>query len=167
VSSVPFTRTLSYVLREKLDRTGVTALIGKVASVPDGKRVTIDQAGVLTTIPRISTYVPTVGEPAICLAADTMIVAVGAVGGAVPTGPQGPTGPAGPAGPTGPAGPAGPATFISGSGNPASGTGVDGAFYLDTSTLRLWGPKASGAWPGAPVARLMPLTPTYAQLKSG
>jgi hypothetical protein len=150
VSSVPFTRTLSYVLREKLDRTGVTALIGKVSSVPDGKRVTIDQAGVLTTIPRISSYVPTVGEPVVCLAADTMIVAIGAVGG-TPGGGGTPT----------------PVTFVSGTGPPTSAVGPDGAVYLDRTSLRFWGPKAAGAWPGSPFGRLLPLAPTYAQLKTG
>jgi len=150
VSSIPFTRTLSYVLREQLSRTGVTALIGKVSSIPDAKRVTIDQAGVLTTIPRISSYVPTIGEPVMCLAADTMIVAIGAVGG-VAGGGGTPT----------------PVTFVSGTGPPTGAVGADGAVYLDRTSLRFWGPKASGAWPGSPFARLMPLAPTYAQLKTG
>jgi hypothetical protein len=82
-------------------------------------------------------------------------------------GPTGTTGPAGPTGPTGAAGPSGASTFISGTGPPAAGTGVDGSIYLDISTGRMWGPKASGAWPSAAFGRLLPLTPTYAQLKTG
>lgn len=38
-------------------------------------------------------------------------------------------------------------TLLSGSGAPAAGTGVDGAFYLDYTNSMLYGPKASGAWP--------------------
>jgi len=341
VSSVPFTRTLPYVLRQQLQQRGVRMLIAEVAAIPDANTVTLDQNGVHTTVPRISGYLPTVGEPAYCLAADTLILALGAVGGAVPTGPTGPPGPAGPQGPPGqaagkilyyatsdpsdiagyktllqspstgpeqtvatvctgvsvdflvasfatdpgvpgavdypagtayrriyaklssgtarfhlqvykrdaagvetlirdelspdftdqtvalqewsataasagallatdrivnklyaqrvtggggtitvttyyegtahtsqiqttisagaqgPQGPPGPATFISGSGAPTAGVGVDGAFYLDTTSSRLWGPKASGAWPGTPLGRLLPLAPTYAQLKTG
>jgi hypothetical protein len=150
VSSVPFTRTLSYVLREKLDRTGISALIAKVSSIPDGKRVTIDQAGVLTTIPRISSYVPTVGEPVVCLAGDSMILAIGAVGGVAGGG-----------------GTSTPVTFVSGTGPPTGAVGADGAVYLDRASLRFWGPKASGAWPGTPFGRLVPLNPTYAQIKAG
>lgn len=84
----------------------------------------------------------------------------GAVG---PTGPQGPiglTGPAGPQGATGPQGPiglTGPAgsngtsgldgkTVLNGTSNPTS-QGVDGDFYINTSTSMLFGPKANGTWP--------------------
>ena len=77
--------------------------------------------------------------------------------GGVP-GPQGPTGATGAAssvpGPTGPQGPAGANgtngnTVWNGSGAPSSGTGVAGDFYLDTAASCLYGPKASGAWPGS------------------
>lgn len=52
--------------------------------------------------------------------------------------------PAGPAGPTGASG----NTIWNGSGAPSSGTGSNGDFYLNTATSCLYGPKASGAWPG-------------------
>jgi hypothetical protein len=90
-----------------------------------------------------------------------------------PTGPTGATGATGPQGPkgdtgaTGPAGPSGASTFVSGTGNPTAGTGVDGSIYLDTATGRLWGPKTGGAWPGTAFARAVPLNPTYAQIRSG
>lgn len=32
---------------------------------------------------------------------------------------------------------------------PSSGIGVNGDYYLVSSTMCLWGPKASGAWPGS------------------
>ena len=67
----------------------------------------------------------------------------------------------------GPQGPSGAGTFVSGTGAPTAGVGVDGAIYLDTASGRMWGPKAAGAWPGAAFARAVPLAPTYAQLKAG
>jgi hypothetical protein len=94
----------------------------------------------------------------------------GQTGPAGPTGPPGATGPQGPQGPagaTGPAGPSGASTFVSGTGAPTAGTGVDGSIYLDTATGRMYGPKAAGAWPSTAFGRLMPLAPTYAQLKAG
>lgn len=39
-------------------------------------------------------------------------------------------------------------TILNGSGAPASGLGNNGDFYIDTTNSRLYGPKASGAWPG-------------------
>jgi hypothetical protein len=84
-----------------------------------------------------------------------------------PTGPQGATGAAGATGPQGATGPSGATTFVSGAGNPTAGVGSDGALYLNTSTLEMWGPKASGAWPGAPFARLMPLSPNWGQVHAG
>lgn len=38
-------------------------------------------------------------------------------------------------------------SLLYGSGSPASGTGVDGNFYLDETAHVLYGPKASGTWP--------------------
>ncbi|MEJ2423885.1 MAG: hypothetical protein P8101_05400 [Candidatus Thiodiazotropha sp.] len=79
--------------------------------------------------------------------------ATGATGPAGPTGAAGPTGPAGATGPAGPTGAAGAAgtdgnTVLSGSSDPTVGQGVDGDFYINTTTTTLFGPKASGAWPG-------------------
>lgn len=52
----------------------------------------------------------------------------------------------GPKGETGTTGTAGK-TVLNGSGAPSAGTGADGDFYLDTSTYKIYGPKASGSWP--------------------
>jgi hypothetical protein len=60
-----------------------------------------------------------------------------------------------------------PPMFIAKPGPPAAADGADGAVYLDTATLRLWGPKAAGAWPVQPLGRIVPLAPTYAQLTTG
>jgi len=50
-------------------------------------------------------------------------------------------------GPPGPAGPAGVGSaWRQGAGAPASGTGSNGDFYLDTETGDIYGPKADGAW---------------------
>ena len=37
---------------------------------------------------------------------------------------------------------------ISGEGPPAPEIGVDGQYYIDTTSLKYYGPKAGGAWPG-------------------
>jgi hypothetical protein len=83
--SVPFTRTLPYVLRRQLSRTGVRFVIGEVTAVPDPAHVTIVQGGAETVVARLASYSPTVGEPAYCLAADTLIIALGTVRGATAT----------------------------------------------------------------------------------
>lgn len=47
------------------------------------------------------------------------------------------------------------AQLINGSGAPTAGVGIDGDFYLQTSgagTPKIWGPKASGSWPGSGVS---------------
>lgn len=67
------------------------------------------------------------------------------VGPSGPTGPQGPTGPAGATGATGAPGANG-TSVLSGSGAPASGTGSNGDFYIDTATSTIYGPKVGGAW---------------------
>ena len=64
----------------------------------------------------------------------------GAGGATGPTGPQGIQGIQGNAGVDG-------KTVLSGQTDPASGTGVDGDFYINTDTSKIFGPKASGAWP--------------------
>jgi hypothetical protein len=81
--SVPYTRTLSYVLREQLHRPGALRLfVAPVASIPDAGTVTIDQDGTMVTIARLKSYIPAVGEGAVCIAAGTSIIAVGAIAAA-------------------------------------------------------------------------------------
>ena len=83
------------------------------------------------------------------------------------TGPQGPAGvagatgltglqgPAGAAGPQGPAGATGPqgAPGLNGNGilngaiAPSNNQGVDGDFFVNTTTNTIYGPKANGVWP--------------------
>jgi hypothetical protein len=55
------------------------------------------------------------------------------------------------AGAAGPAGPQGPAGNMvrNGIGAPASATGTNGDFYLDTAVNCLYGPKTAGTWPGS------------------
>ena len=130
MSGVPFTRSLSYVLREQLNPSGVVRFdIAEVAAIPNATHVTVDHAGDLLTVPRISSYAPTVGEACYLLSGDTLLIAVGAVGGIAggvgPPGPEGPpgsTGPAGPTGATGATGPPGP----TGATGPAGPTGPPG-----------------------------------------
>ena len=71
----------------------------------------------------------------------------GAIGATGATGPQGVAGATGATGPTGVAG----NTVLSGTVNPTT-QGVDGDYYLNTSTSTLFGPKAAGVWPaGVPL----------------
>jgi collagen type I alpha len=113
--AVPITRTLPYVLRQALARTALRLEIAEVTAIPDGLTVSIDQNGVETTIPRVASYTPSVGDAVYIVVADTVMVAFGAVGG-VPaaTGPPGPTGPTGPAGADGATGPPGPGVAAGG-----------------------------------------------------
>lgn len=91
----------------------------------------------------------------------------GAQGPAGATGSQGPKGDTGATGPQGPAGPSGASTFMAGAGAPTTGVGVDGAMYLDTVSLRFYGPKASGAWPSTPLGRLVADAPTWKGVRDG
>ncbi|MCW3102372.1 MAG: hypothetical protein JWO09_812 [Bacteroidetes bacterium] len=66
----------------------------------------------------------------------------GAPGPAGPTGPTGAPGGPGIAGATGTTG----LSVLSGPGNPAAGIGVNGEFYINTTTNTLFGPKTAGSW---------------------
>lgn len=46
-------------------------------------------------------------------------------------------------------------TVLNGAGPPGGGTGVDGDFYIDTTTWEIYGPKAGGVW-GAPTSLIGP-----------
>jgi hypothetical protein len=84
-----------------------------------------------------------------------------------PQGVKGDTGAQGIQGPQGPAGPSGASTFMAKAGAPTPADGVDGAVYLDTASLRFYGPKAAGVWPSTAIGRLMPLNPTWRQESAG
>lgn len=87
---------------------------------------------------------------------------VGATGAPGATGATGPAGPQGATGATGAAGADGK-TIISGATPPSPTDGVDGDFYLNTSSSVLSGPKALGAWP----AGVSLVGPTGAQGPAG
>ncbi len=100
---------------------------------------------------------------------------VSVVGPQGATGAQGPMGPNGLTGATGAQGPKWrnrPARsggnqrqyrFWNGTSTPPSSTGVNGDFYLDTTTHCLYGPKASNAWPTSCVSVVGPQGATGAQ----
>ncbi len=77
-----------------------------------------------------------------------------------PQGPVGSTGAKGDTGSTGPEGPTGPQgnTVLNGSGAPDPRLGMAGDFYLDTTNMRLYGPKTTG-WPAAYVSVVGPQGP--------
>lgn len=69
------------------------------------------------------------------------------------TGSQGPVGPQGPAGNDGADGAPGAAgsdglNILNGTVDPTPGIGVDGEFYINTTSSTLFGPKTGGSWPG-------------------
>lgn len=75
---------------------------------------------------------------------------------------QGQTGPAGPPGPVGAPGIDGidGTAVLHGAGAPAGGIGIDGDFYVDTTSTSLWGPRVGGSWAGTgPVAMVGPTGP--------
>jgi Repeat of unknown function (DUF5907) len=135
--TVPFTRSLPYVLREQIQQEWAELLVAQVVSVPDAKHVRVSLQGNQVTIPRISTYMPTVGEPCHCLAEHGMLVAIGAVGGVA--GGQGPQGPPGPAGTPG-------EVWYTGSGAPAGSTGIVGDWYLDSASGDFYEKTGASAW---------------------
>jgi hypothetical protein len=81
-----------------------------------------------------------------------------------PAGPTGPTGLTGPTGATGSAGAPGTAgangnTLLNGASAPISAQGANGDFFLNTGTSCLYGPKASGNWPGSCTSLIGPQGP--------
>ena len=72
-----------------------------------------------------------------------------------PVGPQGPAGPSGATGANGLSGTTGAQgapgidgkTILNGTINPTSAIGLDGDFYINTTTVAIFGPKMSGNWP--------------------
>ncbi len=101
--------------------------------------------------------------------------AQGAQGTTGPAGAQGPAGSDGATGAQGPQGLTGEAgqtviagkAVLNGSANPASGVGIDGDFYINTSTNILFGPKAAGAWPVVGVSMIGPPGPQGLQGVAG
>lgn len=88
---------------------------------------------------------------------DSLVGPTGATGATGATGPKGDTGDTGPAGATGATGPAGSDgapgadgadgnTILYGTAAPTT-EGVDGDFYIRTTTNFIYGPKAAGTWP--------------------
>jgi collagen type VII alpha len=75
----------------------------------------------------------------------------GASGPQGSAGPQGITGPVGPAGVDGAAGKGG-RTILSGSGDPPTGDGNPGDFWLNIQEAKLFGPKATNGWPSSGVS---------------
>jgi hypothetical protein len=80
--SVPFTRTLPYVLREQLqgEREGVALLVARIVSAPDNAHVTIELGGTNITIPRLASFTaPPAGGSAYVLASKLVMIAIGTV----------------------------------------------------------------------------------------
>ena len=79
--SVPFTRSLAYVLREQLNEPDRVAFVtGKVVSVPDNAHVRVEVAGTQFTVPRLSSWTaPGVNDSAYLLVSPLVTIAIGTV----------------------------------------------------------------------------------------
>jgi len=88
----PVTRSLPAVLRELAEGNPSAAEItfGKVVAVPDSKHVSVNIGGSNVIVSRIATYTPTVGEGCLILAGASVLIAIGAIGGATPGTPVAP-----------------------------------------------------------------------------
>lgn len=47
-------------------------------------------------------------------------------------------------------------SLLYGTGAPSSLAGVQGDFYVDTTTVALFGPKGASVWPSAPLGKFVP-----------
>ena len=129
-----------------------------------GTGLSID--GIYSSLLALQTAFPTgsigdaylVGTDLYVWSGTSWVLSGGVVG---PTGPTGPSG--GPTGPTGPQGATGPIgiSVLSGETTPSNAIGVDGQFYIATSSNTLFGPKVSGTWPTG-VSIVGPTGPTGA-----
>lgn len=171
--TTPATRSLATVLRRALEPTdGVRLMVGEYDDPPaDPRYASVIIDGQTLDIPKPPAE--TTGRAAYVLAAPGRMLVLGTATGTGtpgPQGPQGPTGPQGAKGDTGPQGPqgvSGASTFMAKAGVPTATDGANGTIYLDLASLRFWGPKAAGAWPASAFGRVVPLQPTYDQLKTG
>jgi hypothetical protein len=92
LTPLPATRELPAVLRRLLapQPAATEIVVGKVTAVPDARHVEVEIQGVRSVVPRIAGYAPTVGEGCFCLSGASIVVALGAVGGATPSTPVAP-----------------------------------------------------------------------------
>ena len=109
--------------------TGVVTSVGNVTSLA--------ASPALTGIPTAPTAAPGTNT--------TQIATTAFVTAAALTGPQGPTGAQGIQGPAGTNGLDGK-TVLNGSSDPVAGTGVNGDFYINTTSNTIFGPKTAGTW---------------------
>ena len=79
-SRPPFSRTLPYVLRGKLEElTRIELFAARVSAVPDARHVVVELGGTTTKIPRLAGYAAVVGDSAQILAQGSTMLAIGAV----------------------------------------------------------------------------------------
>jgi hypothetical protein len=81
VSTVPYTHSFPYVLREQLyERPGVTLLIGRVVSVPDNAHVVVEIAGTNFTVPRLASYTGAAANDSVYLLGSRLVmIALGTI----------------------------------------------------------------------------------------
>lgn len=135
--SIPFTRTLPYVLRERLQTPEFGMLVGNVTAIPDTTHVTVDfGAAGQVTIARLASYTPTVGKPCYCLVAPSQVLAIGDVGGIASSGTPGPPGTPG-------------ERWFTGAGVPPAGpvgNSIVGDWYLNSANGDYYEQTTATAW---------------------
>lgn len=129
-------RVLPTVLRAQLARGGATLEAGRVLAVPDADHVTLDIGNQPVVVPRLGSYVPTVGEAAWCITGRSVLIALGAVGSVGGGGTVGPPGPAGTPG----------EVWYTGAGAPPAATGIVGDWWLDSATGDYYDKTGTSAW---------------------
>lgn len=81
--SVPFTRTLPYVLRDAIkgaETSGLRLMVGTVVSSPDARHIVVSIQGQNFTVPRLKSYNPAnAGDPAYLLVGPSLLLAIGTV----------------------------------------------------------------------------------------
>jgi hypothetical protein len=79
--SIPFTRSLPYVLREQLhEGEQVKLLIARAVSVPNTSHVVVELGGVNITVPRLASYTaPSAGDSVYLLSSTLVMIALGTI----------------------------------------------------------------------------------------
>lgn len=123
-----------------LDGQDATISVGSVTTLDPGENATVDNVG--TPADAVFNF----GIPAGIQGEQGIQGIQGLQGPQGIQGIQGETGPTGPTGPTGATGASGK-TVRNATYDPASYSGNDGDFWINTTTYNMFGPKDAGSWP--------------------
>lgn len=145
----PLTRSLASVLRARLqDPPPLRLMLAEGVAASGNAYAIVKLQGQNVTIPRLAGSSVIAGGAGYVLASRDFLLFLGACT-------------------TTSVGPGSPAPGLYGGPRaPTASDGANGDWWVNTATGAFYGPKAAGAWPAASW-RLMPMAPTYAQVKAG